>query len=868
MGIPVRYKFKKRHLLYLIIILVGTYILKLNVSFSHYEMSPSIEKSPAASSNSPHRYTIPLDPQSPWPKFRANALQNGRSNVFPEPSERSPWVFKTAKGIFSSPVIDQEGTVYIGSADHFFYAITEQGNLKWKVLTEEIIDSAALLDDKGNVYVGSGDSKVYALKRDTGEVLWKFQAHTPAQVTEEFGVKTYNLNWFEGNIAMLPDGSILAPNDNYLIYHLDRDTGERKSQFVINEMGWSLPAVNSKTGKVFTGSNFMAVKNVYAFDIQTGETEWTNGGFGTNAASAMLTSDHPYGAVIIGGYDGILRAFGQKDGFQIWKFGTRDHIYSSPAQLKDGTIIQPSTDGTVYAIDPKNSKVIWAYDTKEPIRSSPAIDGNDNIYFGSGEGRLFCLNPDGTLRWAYQLIDNVRNDINGSPGLGNHGVYIAGENGGIFFVPYDYPLTEKGKADPRSIQGPDEDLPNEGVFLFYTSAFGSLELTPPKEIEANQPISFTLFVREKGNTIKTAIERSTVNVRFEGGSTGRVDTSANFQFLTLIPNETWTDRNGGLLKINIQGEYKRDLSRFGLKFFGGNQGGRFNQSFAFKVRERKEEPSPFKIPEKAGDLSSTIEISRLAPANPSILPSYNQIGYDSLHYILGAVEGNSKKAIIWGVGGKLLGKENKTVVDPTLQVRFPMMLDYDNGLVTLYNYDGILLDMNGAWDMPIEFFRIAGKADPITGEAKSYAAMNAIVACDQIEFYGKFLKLLGMSEVDTGRMFIYGGANYGLFGNGVTRGPTMSGSVTFAGKAKVAHATISGSSLKKAGHVHSLLLVSENTGRPVPAKYIDDTQVQTDQNDVVTGVSLSLENTEFKGKARAYYMVDTYPIAKGVVEIK
>jgi hypothetical protein len=44
--------------------------------------------------------------------------------------------------------------------------------------------------------------------------------------------------------------------------------------------------------------------------------------------------------------------------------------------------------------------------------------------------------------------------------------------------------------------------------------------------------------------------------------------------------------------------------------------------------------------------------------------------------------------------------------------------------------------------------------------------------------------------------------------------------------------------------------------------------VEAGADGIVTGVTLSLDGIKFKGKARAYYMVDTYPAAKGVAEIK
>src|SRR5262245_19011759 len=62
-------------------------------------------------------YDVPLDPMSPWPKFRRDSRQNGRSPIRPAASGGHLWVFATGKGIFSSPVVDGAGNVYIGSAD-------------------------------------------------------------------------------------------------------------------------------------------------------------------------------------------------------------------------------------------------------------------------------------------------------------------------------------------------------------------------------------------------------------------------------------------------------------------------------------------------------------------------------------------------------------------------------------------------------------------------------------------------------------------------------------------------------------------------------------------------------------------------------
>lgn len=39
---------------------------------------------------------VPVDPQSPWPKFRANSVQDGRANVHARRDARAqPWTFQT-----------------------------------------------------------------------------------------------------------------------------------------------------------------------------------------------------------------------------------------------------------------------------------------------------------------------------------------------------------------------------------------------------------------------------------------------------------------------------------------------------------------------------------------------------------------------------------------------------------------------------------------------------------------------------------------------------------------------------------------------------------------------------------------------------
>ncbi|MHA1673361.1 MAG: PQQ-binding-like beta-propeller repeat protein, partial [Promethearchaeota archaeon] len=667
--------------------------------------------------------------------------------------------------------------------------------------------------------------------------------------------ETHNVNWFEGNIGMLEDGTIIAPNDNQIVYGLNPGTGEDTQVYLGNEMVWSLPAVNPVSNQLFFGTTNFALTTVFSYDTITGKKAWTAGGLGSVAASPLLTSTKVDGAVIVGGFDGYIRAFTQKNGKQLWKVGTSDHIYSSPAQLSDGTIIQPAADGTVYAIDPVKGEILWKFDTLESIRSSPAVDGEDTIYVGSGEGKLFAINPDGTLRWAYQLISSDRNDLNSSPALGFDGIYIAGESGEIFFVPYDYPLTTTGLDDPNSIIGPDEALPSDGVFLIYTTPFGELLLSPPSSIYANQPLTFSLFVRENGDTLSSEIDTDSIAVSITGNPNYFVSVSADKQFITIIPQENWTSLTGGSIDVQITGNYKTNMNRVGLKFFGGRKAGLLDTTFEFSVISQESQTSPFQAPNTHSGNSTIIEFSRLAAPNPTILPSYNQIGFDSLHYLAGMVETHNDTSLLWVIGGKM--DENGTVVDPNLRVRYPLQMKYQDGLITFYNYDGFKVNFIGSWDMPFAFYRISTALDPVTDEFIGTAALTAIANCDEIDFYGLGLKLMGISDFKTGQMTVFGGMNVDIWHSGAIEISAEIGTPTFSDSPDGVSLNLEGSTLKGDEHVYSLLLLDAD-GNALSLYYTQNTEINVDATGNLTGVGLRFnEEDNVSGKISVYFMVDT-----------
>lgn len=797
-------------------------------------------------------YAVPMDDESPWPKFRRDAMQTGRSPVLPIDTGADPWVFPTGKGIFSTAVIDGDDNVYVGSGDRVFYKLDESGAEVWSVVTGEVVDSSALLDDRGLIYFGSGDGFLYALDREDGSEAWRFEADPPS-------LNDALINWFEGNVAMGVDGTLFVPNDNRCTYAIDRDDGSAQWCFVTRDQTWSLVALNPETDRLFMGSNYPLIANIFAVGGADGAQAWSVAAQGTVAASPMLASTEPEGLVSVGAFDGFLYGLRQSDGEEQWSYGARDHIYASPAQAADGTIIQPSADGTIYAIEPSDGSLIWAYDTREPIRSSPAIDGDGNIYVGSGEGQMFVLNPDGSLRWSIQLIDDDRDDLNSSPALGKEFVVLSGESGEVFAIPYDYCL-RPGLNDTRCTVGPGEPIPDDGVFIVFTTSFGGLEIDPPTEITANQALTFTLFVREEGDTRIAAIGSDSIEVTTDSGTELDADVSGDRRYVTIVPRTPWVGDAGGTINVRVRGEYLDRLTfRDGLRFFfSPGVGGAFDETFTFQIAPRSSTAFPFEVAEAPGDPTGIVELYRLAAPLPTILPSYNQIGFDSIHYVIGLVERNQDDIVAWGIGGTL-DQDGNTIVNPSSEVRFPLVFRWDDGLLTMINEEGFTIEFNG-FPLPFRFFRVATTLDA-EGTAIHSPWLNAKAICDEITFYGVFLEALGFCNIETGLLDAVGGAEFRAFGDGIQNAPSGIGAVSFELDGSAVRATLAGSSLQAEEHNFGLLALDASSGVPMGLNYTFSTSTISDTG-TVQSVELDLSGVEsVPDSLRVYLMVDAYPAA-------
>ena len=92
------------------------------------------------------------------------------------------WSRFLTQGVASSPLLNErEGRLYVADLSNTIYAFTLSGEELWRYRPRQggiggvrlRIYSSPTIDDEGMLYVGSGDKNLYAVDRQTGQLFWR-----------------------------------------------------------------------------------------------------------------------------------------------------------------------------------------------------------------------------------------------------------------------------------------------------------------------------------------------------------------------------------------------------------------------------------------------------------------------------------------------------------------------------------------------------------------------------------------------------------------------------------------------------------------------------------------------------------------------
>jgi eukaryotic-like serine/threonine-protein kinase len=310
------------------------------------------------------------------------------------------WKFKTDGAVISTPAVI-DGTAYVGSNDHFLYAVNiSDGAQRWKFKTGSRVASSPAVS-QGRVYFGSYDGNIYAVDAKSGEQRWKF-------ATE--GERRFTGRHLHGND---PAGESMSdPFDFYL----------------------SSPPIVADTVYVGSGDG-----NVYALDAATGALRWKfHTGNVVHASPAVAN-----GTLYIGSWDSYFYALDAKSGQERWRFKTGDDHdianqvgIQSSATIADGMVYFGCRDSNLYALDALTGTKKWAYPTKGSWVISTPIARDGTVYFTTSDSGLFLAvdAKSGVLKYSLSFHHWP---MFSSPAIAGRNLYIGSNAGTMMAIDLD-----------------------------------------------------------------------------------------------------------------------------------------------------------------------------------------------------------------------------------------------------------------------------------------------------------------------------------------------------------------------------------------------------------------------------------------------
>ncbi|HWN95337.1 MAG TPA: PQQ-binding-like beta-propeller repeat protein, partial [Methylomirabilota bacterium] len=305
----------------------------------------------------------------------------------PEGENGFEWTFN-AKGLVSSPCLSFDGlTLYVGSADRRLYAIdTLTGESKWTngLKLPAPIYTAPIVDENGRIYVGGSDGRLYGISdqgdfgtNDLRSPSIGRPLTTPALVEDgtiyvgstgnrlDAYFPDFARKWFYiapddvRTPVITDDGTILIASGGFL--RGVSDAGTEVSSFIARSAIRTLPAV-AEDGSIYFGAN-----DDLLYAMESGAT----------------TND------------------------LLWRFNTGDDVMSSPAIGADGSIYVASDNSRLYSLTP-NGAIRWVVRTKAPVRAALSIGVDGTIYAGCDDKRLYAISPEGQILWTARTRAPVR----------------------------------------------------------------------------------------------------------------------------------------------------------------------------------------------------------------------------------------------------------------------------------------------------------------------------------------------------------------------------------------------------------------------------------------------------------------------------
>ncbi len=300
-----------------------------------------------------------------------------------------------------------------GAQGELTYPSPPDDSLLWQYYTgtegELVIVSPTMAGDV--LYASSYLGRVYALERDTGTLLWEFEAdgglYPPPEevgsvvyVASEFG-DYYVLDASTGELLSQINALGLAVDETtaYLYWQGTGVTTISAIDEIYGEVIWEADvALPSEFPMLFpltvTGSNVYIsdYSQVHALDAITGDLAWS---FADDMESPIQSPPMAVdGVVFLRSYSAAY-ALDESTGEQIWRYdASYGGLVDRPPFIGDGVWFLTEPDGVTRALDAATGQLLWSYE-----------DDYVNFISGVANGIVFVTGDD-----AFHALEAVTGD--------------------------------------------------------------------------------------------------------------------------------------------------------------------------------------------------------------------------------------------------------------------------------------------------------------------------------------------------------------------------------------------------------------------------------------------------------------------------
>ncbi len=359
--------------------------------------------------------------------YRGDAARRGRAaHRLPLRAPTLRWRFQAKRAVYAQPVIDGRGDVYIASLDGHVYALTAEGELRWKRRVGARIFSTPALTARG-LLVGADDDALRLLDLETGQQRWRFETG-PCRKLPGFGMDSVRCQ-VDSSPAISADGSLAYVAADAL-YAIALTSGKARWRAPLSGHAFASVA-RAADGTLVVGTKALTVVGLASSD--DGRERWRFKAHDNCDATPAIAAQAPLpgppddpselsratkeetlrirrrrvGAVAyVGCDDGRLRAFEVASGRELWSVRTHRRVESSAAIGPRGRVYFGSGDGWLRVVSPEG-KLVWRFRTQGAIHAAPVVDADGAVIVGSRDDHLYALDRDGRLLWKRRFGGDV-----------------------------------------------------------------------------------------------------------------------------------------------------------------------------------------------------------------------------------------------------------------------------------------------------------------------------------------------------------------------------------------------------------------------------------------------------------------------------